>query len=200
MLLNLFELVGNNALEHGPKTSQRLAELQGKTLALRISNLNQTIIIKPSSDGIELSQQEFEDVDVTLSATVGAMIKIGRDGMHNAKLEPGELEIHGDPIIGQRFAQLVSELDINWESLLSEHLGEAPAQVVSLAIQQVGKLAEHTKDATMTQINSLITDELQITASTLDVDHFLEDVDHLRAQTDRLAARITRIQTLIGDE
>jgi len=109
MLVDLLELASNKTLEHDPQTLERL---------------------------VKFTRNIPEKVDVTLNASLGAMVKISRDGMENAELEPGELEIAGDPIIGQRFAQVISELNIDWEALLAEQIGESPAKAVSFAAGQ----------------------------------------------------------------
>ena len=123
MLLDLLELASNKTLEYDPQTLARLEKLHGKTMTLKIKPLNQAISVTPQREGLEFSATIPEQVDVTLTATLGALIKITRDGMDNADLNPGELEIAGDPIIGQRFAQVIAELDIDWQNLLTEQLG-----------------------------------------------------------------------------
>ena len=136
MLLDLLELASNKTLEHDPQTLERLAKLQGKTMTLNIKTIGQSFSVTPQREGLEFSNTLPEKVDVTLSVTLSAMIKISRDGLEDAELEQGELEIVGDPIIGQRFAQVIAKLDIDWHGLLAEHIGESPAKAVSFAAGQ----------------------------------------------------------------
>lgn len=193
MLIELFELASNNALEHDPETVQRLQKLQGKSMALHIKTIEQTITVSPCPEGIELSQDIPESVDVTLSATLSAMLKISRDGIDDADLQPGELEISGDPIIGQRFARIIAELNINWEALLAEHIGDSPARVVTLVAGQVRHFAEESRTQLHNRFVHFVKDELEVSVEQQEVDDFLDDVDTLRADTDRLAARVRRI-------
>lgn len=194
MLLDLLELASNKTLEHDPQTLARLVKLQGKTMTLHIKTVEQSLSITPHPQGLEFSNQVPDQVDVTLSATLGALIKISRDGMEEAELETGELEIQGDPIIGQRFAQIIADLNIDWESLLSEQIGEAPAKLVTLSAQQARELAKESQSQFKRILTRLLTDELELVAEKADVETFLDAVDDLRADADRLMSRIQRLQ------
>ena len=195
MLLDLLELASNKTLEHDPQTLERLAKLQGKTMTLNVKTIGQSISVTPQLEGLEFSHTVPEKVDVTLSVTIPAMIKISRDGLDNAELESGELEIVGDPIVGQRFAQVMAELDIDWHGLLAERIGESPAKVVTLAASQAKLFADDSRVKFKEFLNTLIKDDMQLVADNDGVESFLDDVDAVRADTDRLMARLTRIQT-----
>lgn len=195
MLLELFELASNKTLEHDPATQARLEKLQGKTMALHIKPINQSLAVTPHPSGLEFSNTIPESVDVTLSATLGAMIKITRDGMENAELEPGELEINGDPIVGQRFAQIMSELNIDWHSLLAEQIGDGPAHVVTTAAEQAKDIAKNSQSHLKQLFSKFIKDDMNVVVDKDEVNAFLDDVDTLRADADRLITRIKRLQT-----
>ena len=193
MLIDLIELASNKTLEHDPQTLERLEKLQGKTMTLNIKSIDQSLSITPYKEGLEFSQIAPEHVDVTLSTTFGAMVKISRDGMENAELEAGELEIAGDPIVGQRFAQVISSLDINWEGLLAEQIGSSPAKFVTYAAGQAKEFADESKIKFKDFISTLIKDDMELVADKQDVEEHLDDVDSLRADVDRLSARLQKV-------
>lgn len=193
MLLNLIELTINSALEFDPRAQHDLAKLHGKTMTLEIKPIPQKISISPMPHGLEFSD-ESGATDVTLSATIGALVKIGRDGLDDAELEAGELEINGDPIVGQRFARILSQLDIDWEGLLAQRIGETPAVLLSGGLGRAKEIAQESKTVFSKHISNLLTNEMGLVASKSDIEPFLDDVDTLRADTDRLQARIQRIQ------
>lgn len=199
-LIDLLELASNNALEHDHRSRQRLTKLQGKTITLLIkprasdSNPVQQLTVSPQPHGLEFSAKPGTAPDVTLKATLGALVKIGRDGLDEAQLEPGELEINGDPIVGQRFARVLAELNIDWAGLLAEHLGEPPALFISAGVTKAKELAQESKSFLKHRLNSLLVDDFQILADKSAVEPFLDEVDTLRADTERLQARIKRLQ------
>jgi len=194
MLLDLLELASNKTLEHDPETVERLKRLQGKTMTLNIKSIGQSISVTPFPEGLEFSHDAPDQVDVTLSATLGAMIKISRDGMDNAELEPGELEIAGDPIVGQRFAAVISQLNINWEALLAEQIGESPAKVVTYAAGQAKEFADESRNKFKEFISALIKEDMQLVVDKQEVEDYLDSVDTIRADVDRLSARLERIK------
>jgi len=195
MLLDLLELASNKTLEHDSATQARLTKLQGKTMALQIKTINQSLAVTPHPHGLEFSNTIPEKVDVTLSATIGAMIKISRDGMEDAELEPGELEISGDPIIGQRFALVISELNIDWQNLLADQIGDGPAHVVTTAADQAKSFAQTSHQHVKELVSKFIKEDMDIVVDNDEVNAFLDDVDTLRADADRLIARIKRLQS-----
>ncbi len=193
MLLSLIELAGNKALDYDSATQTRLQKLQGKTMTLHIKTLDQSLSLMPRAEGLEFSSQPPKHVDVTLSTTLGAMIKISRDGLEDAELQAGELEMSGDPIIGQRFAQVIAGLDIDWQSLLAEQIGEAPARTVTTVAGHAKELAQESRERMHHLVERTIKEDMNIVADKQAVNKFLDDVDNLRADVDRLAARLARL-------
>jgi len=195
MLLELLELASNKTLEHDLKSQARLARLQGKSMTLQIMPIAQSITVRPQPEGLEFIASKPDKVDVTLTATVGAMIKISRHGLEEADLQPGELEIAGDPIVGQRFAQIIADLDIDWEALLAEQIGDSPARVVSLAAGQAREFAVESQARLKRFLSDVLKEDLGVVADKHEVDEFLDGVDGARADADRLASRIKRLKS-----
>lgn len=193
MLFSLLEFASNKALEYDSASLARLQKLQGKTMTLHIKKIDQSITLTSQAEGLEFTSQAPEKVDVVLSTTIGAMIKISRDGLENAELESGELEMSGDPIIGQRFAQVIADLNIDWETMLAEKIGEAPARTVSMVASHTKEFAQESRSKLHEFVEHLIKEDMQLVASKTDVTSFLDGVDDLRADVDRLAARLDRL-------
>ena len=200
MLIDLIELACNNALEHDPDSKERLKRLNGKTIRLSIRSIGrlttQHITISPHPHGLEFSTELSAEPDVSLNASLGALVKISRDGLDNAELQAGDLEINGDAIVGQRFAQILSELNIDWLGLMAEHLGEAPAIVLHGGISKAKGLFDDSKPLVKAQVNQFLIDDLQMLVSEDEAEPFLDAVDILRADADRLIARMARLQKL----
>jgi len=194
MLLHLLELASNKTLAHDSETLGRLAKLQGKTMTLIVKPLDQSVTITPRAEGLEFSSNDKVESDVTLTATPNALVKIARSGMEDANLAPGELEMSGDPIVGQRFAQVIAQLDIDWQTLLSEELGESQARFVTFAASQAKNFADDSRHKFKDFVNQLVTDDMGIVADKQSVDSFLDGVDTVRANADRLMIRIKRLQ------
>lgn len=193
MLLDLLELASNRTLDYDPESLARLSKLRGKTMVLTVKPLNQSLAVTPQQEGLEFSRQLPERADVTLRVTLNALLKISRDGLDDAELETGELEMEGDPIIGQRFARVIAELDIDWNALLSDQIGEAPAQFVQLATAQAFEAASGVRSSVKQLTKRLLQEDLGLVATADEVNSILDDIDDLRAAADRLKVRIDRL-------
>ena len=155
MLTALFETASKTFFATDPDTLDKLSGLAGKRIALEIKKVNHTFYLLIAADHIALTS-ENDDVDVRLKAKPSTLLKIARDGIENAELDKGELEIEGDAIIGQRFALVISELDIDWHSLLAEHIGDGPAQLVTSAASQAKDFAQSSQIQFKKWINDFI--------------------------------------------
>lgn len=193
MLFSLLELASNKALEHDANTQARLEKLQGKVMTLHIKDFDRSITVTPQSEGLEFNSSSPEQADVTLSTTLAAMLKIGRDGIENADLKTGELEMNGDPIIGQRFAQVMGDLNIDWEAMLAEKIGDAPAKAATKVAEHAQEFIKESRSQLHSFVSDLIVRDMQIVASADEVDEFLDDVDDLRADVDQLSARLSAL-------
>ena len=200
MLLAVLELGFNHLLEYDERAQEKLAKLKGKRFRLIITGLDQQVDIALQPEGVELAQPtdaDADNVDIVLSVTPSAMIKIARQGIDDAELKPGELKISGDPIIGQRFATLLSDMDIDWQRLIADQVGEAPASALLMFAQE----AQHTAKNSAEGVKDFVKDQIarqQLFAEKDDVDGFLDQVDDLRAGVDRLERKIKALLASIG--
>jgi len=161
MLFSLLELASNKALEHDASTLARLEKLQGKVMTLHIKDFDQSITVSPQSEGLEFNSLPPEQADVTLSTTLAAMIKIGRD--------------------------------IDWEALLAERIGEAPAKAATKVAGHAQEFIKESRGQLHSFVSDLITKDMKIVANAGEVEEFLDDVDNLRADVDQLSARLSTL-------
>lgn len=197
MLIDLLELAGNNALRYDEQSLDRLAGLHGRTMTLVVKLPGkmgiQQVSVSPQPHGIEFSQTLEDSPDVTLTATLGALVKISRDGLDGANLDAGELEIKGDPIVGQRFAGVLADMDIDWEGLMAEYIGEVPASLLSTGLGKAKEIADDSRSVLKSHLTRLLQDDMNIIADKAAVDKYLDEVDIIRADTERLQARLKRV-------
>lgn len=196
MLSALFETTSKKAFATDPETLERLARLQGKCVALDIKKLNFSLYIGIEKDHIAF-QSEPEDpksIDVRLKARPSTLLKIARDGIESAELEKGELEIEGDAIIGQRFAGMLNGLDIDWEELLSEKIGDAPAHLLFDVFTKAQQLHATSKKAIQQNVSEFLVEEAKLVSHASQIENYIQSVDILRNDTARFQARLTELE------
>lgn len=181
-------------LTQDAQTQAKLAKLAGKNIAFEIKKINQTLYFLPQTDALLIETEAPSSIDVTIRAKPSTILKIARDGMDNAELESGELEIAGDAITGQRFAKLLSELNIDWEELLAQRIGDVPAHILSSGFSSLLTWGKGTSSALKDNMNEYLVEEARLLASHSAVNQYLDGVDALRNDTARLAARIQQLK------
>ena len=195
MLSALIETASQKVLASDPKTLEKLKKLDGKTIAIDIKKINISLFLQINSNSITFKPKRPEIVDVTLRAKPSSLFKIAQSGIEDAKLDTGELEIEGDAIIGQRFAGLMNELDIDWEDLISEKIGDVPARLLFETFSKVQSWAQDTQETMTQNLAEYLTEEAKITAHSDQVDKFINGVDVLRNDVARLEARLSRLSS-----
>lgn len=176
-----------------PELQAALSKLEGKVIAFELKKVNQTFYFLPTSNSINIVHDAPATVDVTIRAKPSTVFKIAKDGIDNAELDSGELEIEGDAITGQRFSKLLGEIDIDWEELLSQRIGDVPAHMIAKGLTAFQAWSGSTKDTLKQNMGEYITEEARLAASDVMVEKYLDDVDDLRNDVARLAARVKNL-------
>ncbi|MBT5031888.1 MAG: hypothetical protein HOM55_06285 [Proteobacteria bacterium] len=195
MLIGLIENAGKNVLATDPETLASLAELSGQIVAVEFRQLDKTLYLRPVADGIELELDTDLKANVTFSASPSVFLRVARNGLDTAEYAPGELEIRGDAILGQKFAKALSNIDTDWEELLSQQIGDVPARLISKELQKLFQWASKQKDVAQKDAAEFLLQRAQIGAQTQDVDRFIAAVDSLASQAERFAAKLAKLES-----
>ena len=199
MLTALFETASKTFFATDPDTLDKLSGLTGKRIALEIKKIDHTFYLMIAADHIALTS-ENDDVDVRLKAKPSTLLKIARDGIENAELEKGELEIEGDAIIGQRFAGMLNSLDIDWEELIAARIGDVPARIAVDFFDKIRHWQHETKTAMQQNIAEFLVEEAEIISHPSQVDGFVQEVDVLRNDAARLQARLSELEKTLSTQ
>lgn len=197
MLSALFETASKTVFATDPDTLEKLARLAGKRIAVNIKKVDLTFYVLIETDHIAFISAT-DDIDVRLKAKPSTLLKIARDGMEDAELDKGELEIEGDAIIGQRFASMLNSLDIDWEELLAQRVGDVPARIAFDFLTKAQQWQADAKTTIQKNLNEFLVEEAQIVSHASQVDHFVQAVDMIRNDTARLQARLAKIEKTVS--
>jgi ubiquinone biosynthesis accessory factor UbiJ len=194
MLIGLLENAGKSVLATDPDTLSALSELSGQVIAFEMRQLNKTLYLRPVADGIEIEFDSDLEANVTFSAKPDVFFRLTKDGLENAEYAPGELEISGDALLGQRFAKTLSSIDIDWEELLSQHIGDVPARLVSKEIQSIFNWVNKLSSQTQQGLTEALINRTELLAKPDDVIAYLAEVDNLESQTERFEAKLRKFE------
>ena len=186
--LKLDKASHGNALE-------RLQAMQGKLICLHISNPDLKVYFLPTADAVRVTTEYDAAPDVTIQGSAIALMRLSAsEDTGKAMLEQG-IKIDGDMGLGNRFSQILREIDVDWEELLSHAVGDVLAH-------QMGQLARDTKgwldsSAHAMRLNTreYLQEEARLLPADAEIRRYLDEVDTLRMDADRLAARLKRLES-----
>lgn len=193
-LLGLGEAFGNRLLSMDPQALQRCAEMQGRIIALELTDLGITLYFLPGSWGLRLSlQAPPREPD---SIIRGRLIGLGSLALESGT--PGNaiqhrIEISGDAQTAQCFQQILTDLDIDWEEQLSQWIGDIPAFRIGQALRKLqatvsGQLRELKLDG-----SEYLREEARMTPTRPEFEQFRESVSDLRHDVERLELLFERL-------
>jgi ubiquinone biosynthesis protein UbiJ len=138
------------------------------------------------------------EADTRLKGAPLSLLKMSL-GQHSEKqLFSGEVEISGDTETGQRFNQVLQQLDIDWEEHLSHITGDVVAHQIGRGLRGLMRWGKQAEDSLLQDTAEYLEEEIQLVASTHEVESFNHEVDVLRNDIERLQARVQRLQNTIN--
>lgn len=193
-LLCAFLETGVNQLHRlDNSASNKRKLLQDNIIGVRLKEINFPLYFIISQQHIDIVSQFSGEPNCFISVSIKAIDKLQDNQQTTTLIKSGQLEVEGDIQLVQQFASLMTELEIDWEELLSEKVGDVLAHKISYHFQQ---LKQHSK----LQLNQLknqsalyLTEEIKIAPSALEVTHFCDQVDSLQTQADKLQLKLTEL-------
>lgn len=189
-LLNLLNAAAEHLLDLDPDGKRALAQLQGSVFCVEITAPPLTLYLLPSEQGLTFRREVESPPDVTLSGTALALAALARPG---GTPSGGAVSVRGDAELGQSLRKILAELDLDWEELLSRHIGDTPARKAGNLLRRLAGWAEDSLDLTRANAADYLAEEKRLLATGLAVERFDQALDRTRADVDRLERRVQRL-------
>lgn len=182
-----------DAQTHGNARS-RLQALQGKLICLHISNPDVQLYFLPTADQVRVTTRYAAAPDVTIhGSALGLMRLSASNDAGKAMLEHG-IKIDGDMGLGNHFSQILREIDVDWEELLSRAVGDVVAHHLGQVVRNAQGWLSDSSHAMGLNTQEYLQEEARVVPADAEIRQYLDAVDTLRADTDRLEARLKRLE------
>ena len=182
-----------DAQTHGNARS-RLQALQGKLICLHISNPDVQLYFLPTADQVRVTTRYAAAPDVTIhGSALGLMRLSASNDAGKAMLEHG-IKIDGDMGLGNHFSQILREIDVDWEELLSRAVGDVVAHHLGQVVRNAQGWLGDSSHAMRLNTQEYLQEEARVVPADAEIRQYLDAVDILRADTDRLEARLKRLE------
>ena len=194
-LTEQLERTANRALYYAPITRMQLVKMKGRSLALELQRPNFRIYMEVGKRRLRFQSQWDHPADVTIRGPALALLR----QMSQAENTPADLmrlgiEIEGEQQLAQQFLAVLRELDMDFESLLGDLVGDVAAHQISNAARVGFNWFRNTAKTVLQQSRHLLVEEQEWLVSPQQFRRFRSDVEDLREDTDRLQARIQQLQ------
>ncbi len=186
------ETIINTALRYDPATRLKLARLSGKILAVNITApVAINLFVMALDEEIELMANWDGEVDTQLSGSLMALLQLSTTEIHNLKYSG--VTAMGDLTLLADLQQLLKNLDIDWEDMLSQFTGDIIGHQTAQIIRAKFGWAKDRAQTAARLGKEFLTEEYQALVSKPELDDFHQQVDELRLAVDRAAARVEKL-------
>jgi ubiquinone biosynthesis protein UbiJ len=189
LILAQFERALNHALVFSMEWPDYAHKLEGVRMCCILLPINQKVYLEIKQAQVYMTAHGREPVDLTIKCTPSALLDLAQH-----KRAGSQIEISGNAHLAQTLQQILSELKIDWEGLLAEHLGDLAAKQVSSFFDKFKVLTTRFVKTSLADTADYLVDERGLLPAQSEVDAFYSQVKDLRYATDRLEARIRALE------
>jgi ubiquinone biosynthesis protein UbiJ len=194
LLMSALETALNKFLALDRNSSNFLAPLAGKIIAVNISTFNETIYLCPTKNSIQLLDYSPDQPHTQLSGSVFALGLMGLSSKPMRSIFSGEVKIEGDMNTGRKFQELFAKLDINLEQQLARFTGDTIAHNISQFFRAGQNWSKESIETFRLNASEFLQEETRDLPAGPEVDIFYRQIDELRTDFDRLQSRIERLE------
>lgn len=189
--LGSIERLINKALEYDPASRYRLSEMAGQVLAINVTSPEFTFYAMPEQDGIALMSHWDGEVDARLTGSLLAFARLPFRDL--SSLRDTGVSFVGKTNVVAGLSQVAKQLDIDWEEVLSQLIGDvAGHQTAQLIRTQIGWFGARAKSARRLT-GEFLTHELQALPSRPELEAYYQGIDDLRFDVDRVEAKLRQL-------
>ncbi len=185
----------NKALSLDEETLHALAKLEGKVLAFEFSNIDLTVFLFPSINGLVINTAHIDKPDVLIKGSPTNFIMMLASSKRGNAGMPTDMQVIGDIGLGQRFQQIMQNIEIDLEEPLSKWVGDTAAYQLGKFIRGTGRVAANTGKTLAMDMSEYLRFESGMLPDDLLVEEFCKEVDVLREDVDRFTQRINKFET-----
>ena len=175
-----------------PLVASSLKTMSGKVVALSLSVPQLELFLLIKEDTIRVCADHHAAIDTRIRGSLFDLLKLGMD---KEMTQPAtQLEIIGDIQLGQRLQHLLTEIEFDWEELLTPVIGDIATHQISEGLQMANNFVSHGIESLSFSSGEFLQEELKIVPTQREIAYFIDHVEQLRDAVERLDAKFNRIE------
>lgn len=193
MLLERLESVLNRNVADSRKAQALCRQLDGRVMSLTVQGTPLAFYFRAEGGRIALVPRHDGAADASLSGTPVALLALAGPKAEGA-LRGGGVRIEGDAEVAQKFRELLSQAQPDFEEELARVVGDVAARRVANVARGFLDWGRKASESLATNVVEYLQEEGRDLPTRVEVEEFLAGVDRLRDDTERLEARLARVE------
>ncbi|MFL9813630.1 SCP2 sterol-binding domain-containing protein [Stutzerimonas sp. VN223-3] len=183
----------NRVLRLDPTALPRLARLSGRIIEIDCTMPGWRLFILADADGLLLAEHWGSEPDCRLRAPATSLLRLATSRNKTAILHGPDVEIEGDSAVLMSLAEVLQDLELDWEYEVSRWLGPVGTQMISAGLRGQSAWARQSADSLRQDLADYLNEESRTLVGMAEAETRFAELDRLKLDLDRLEARIERL-------
>ena len=183
----------NRILRLDSTAMARLQPLTGKVIAVECAAPPLQLFILPSDEGLLLATQWAADADCTLRAPAASLMRLVLSKDKTAVLHSPEVDLEGDSHVLMALAQVLQDLELDWEYELSRWLGPVATALIGGHLRSRANWYQQGFASLNQNLAEYLSEEARTLVGQREAQARFDELDQLKLDLDRLEARFERL-------
>lgn len=197
----LFATVENglNALLQTDRTTlRRLQALAGQVIEIQSTQPSFRLYVVLHGEGVQLAQRWETSANCTLTATANQLVQLAISQEKTRILHEPGLSIEGNSGLLMEFAQILEDMQLDWQYLLHKWLGPVAAGLISGHIGTRASWLKQSAVSLKANFADYLAEETRLLVGQKEAQVRFNELEQLKLQLDRLEARAALISQRIS--
>ncbi|OMG67614.1 SCP2 domain-containing protein [Stutzerimonas balearica] len=190
----------NRVLRLDPTALPRLARLAGRIIEIDCSAPAMQLFVLVEEDGLRLASSWAADADCRLRAPASSLVRLLVSRQKTAVLHEPQVSIDGDSGVLMSLAEVLQDLELDWEYEASRWLGPVGAQLLGTGVRTPSRWLRESGDSLRQDLADYLTEESRALVGQQEAEARFSEIDELKLALDRLEARIERLAHNLAPE
>jgi ubiquinone biosynthesis protein UbiJ len=194
MLLERLEAILNRNVAESRRAQALARQLDGRVMSLTVEGTPLEFYFRAEGGRLAIASRHEGTADASLSGTPISLLALAGPRAEGA-LRGGGVRIEGDAEVAQRFRELLSEAQPEFEEELSRVFGDVAARRFANLARGLIDWGRKASGSFTGSVVEYLQEEGRDLPTRTEVEEFLADVDRLRDDAERLEARLARLES-----
>jgi len=192
---SLAERAVNKLLQADPEGAAGLDAIEGRTLGIKVDQLEITVCCHFEQRRVSLSDSALEAADAVIEGAPAALLRMLGDAVRGREMVDAQIRIHGDVEFVQVLKRALSGLEVDFEEQLAGVVGDPLARATSVAVAGIDQWFRRSQQTFFLNLGEYLEHETELLVNRREVDEFASMVDETRDDVERLEQRVARLQS-----